>query len=232
MKTSRKVILSVLVVLAVTLSTISASAFVFGAINTASQSTTVSGTNGYPSNLMSGDQWSNMMGNMMGGNWGSPSSAPIPVPTTAQNSILPLIGLITLICAALTGTSGSVYYFAGRPKITLAQPTLNTIVRTPTVNVETPYESVSKTLTVEERKVVDVLTLHNGQYLQKYIRTDTGLSRLKIHRIVSRLAERGIVTLEQAGNTNKVCLSSWLTKQPFSKVNPKENVKQEMVIEA
>ena len=55
------------------------------------------------------------------------------------------------------------------------------------MNVETPYDSVSKTLTTDERKVVDVLTSHNGQYLQKYVRAETGLSRLKIHRIVTRL---------------------------------------------
>jgi uncharacterized membrane protein len=106
------------------------------------------------------------------------------------------------------------------------------MVTAPSVSAETPYDSVSKTLTLEERKVVDVLTLHNGQYLQKYIRTETGLSRLKVHRIVSRLAERGIVTLEQTGNTNKVYLSSCFAKQPFSKINPKENNEQEMVIKA
>jgi uncharacterized membrane protein len=100
------------------------------------------------------------------------------------------------------------------------------------VNVETPYDSVSKTLTVDERKVVDVLASHDGEYLQKYMRTETGLSRLKIHRIVTRLAERGIVTLEQSGNTNKVFLSSWLAKRPFSKINPEESNQQEMVIEA
>jgi uncharacterized membrane protein len=231
MKTNRKIILAVLVVFAVTLSIISASAFVLGAINTASQGATTSGTNGHYPNGMSEDQWSNM-GNMMGGNWGSPSSTQTPVAATAQNSILPLIGFLTLIGAALTGTGGTVYYFAGRPKITPSQPTLNIIANAPSGNVETPYDSVTKTLTIEERKVVDVLTLHNGQYLQKYIRTETGLSKLKVHRIVSRLAKRGIVTLEQSGNTNKVCLSSWLAKRPFSEINPKENIEQEMVIKA
>lgn len=234
MKTNQKALVAVLVVLAVTLLTISASAFVLGAISSASQSKTTSGTNGYYPNGMAGNQWSSMMGNMMNGNSGSPASTSIRVASAAQNSILPLIGLMTLIGAALTGTSGAVYYFAGRPKIALSQsqPTFNTITNTVTAKIETPYDSVSKTLTGEERKVVDLLTLHNGQYLQKYIRTETGLSRLKIHRIVSRLAARGIVTLEQSGNTNKVYLSSWLAKQPFSKMNPKEDNDQEMLIKA
>ena len=230
MKTNPRIILTTLIVLAVTLATISASVFVLGAINDASQTT--SGTNGYPSSWMTGGQWSNMMGNMMGGNWGSPSSTPTPVAATAQNSILPLIGLVTLIGAALTGTGGAAYFFVGRPKIALSRSAVSTIASIPSMNVETPYDSVSKTLTTDERKVVDVLTSHNGHYLQKYIRAETGLSRLKIHRIVSRLAERGIVTLEQSGNTNKVYLSSWLAKQPFSNINPKVNVEQEIVIEA
>ena len=230
MKTNRKAIVAILVVLAVTLTTISASAFVFSAINTAAQTT--SGINGYPSSWMSGDQWSGMMGNMMEGNWGSPSSTTTPVAATAQNTILPLIGLVTLIGAALTGTGGAVYYFNSRPKIAFSQQAASTVSNIHSVNVETPYDSVSKTLTTDERKVVDVLTSHNGQYLQKYIRTETGLSRLKIHRIVTRLAERGIITLEQSGNTNKVYLSSWLAKEPFSKINPIANVEQELVIEA
>jgi uncharacterized membrane protein len=67
-----------------------------------------------------------------------------------------------------------------------------------------------KTLTEDERKVVEVLRGHNGKYLQKYIRNETGLSRLQTHRIVARLAERGIVTLEKTGNTNQVLLADWL----------------------
>jgi len=232
MKTNRKNILALLVILAISLSTISVSLFVFGAINAASQSTTTSGTNSYHSNWLSGDQWSSMMGNMMGGNWGTSTSSQTPVSASAQNSILPLIGLVTLIGAALTGTSGAVYFFTSRPKIAFSHSAVNNVASPPLVKVETPYDSVSKTLTVDERKVVEILTSHNGEYLQKYIRTETGLSRLKIHRIVSRLSERGIVTLEQSGNTNKVYLSSWLAKQPFSKITPKENIEQVMVIKA
>jgi uncharacterized membrane protein len=75
-----------------------------------------------------------------------------------------------------------------------------------------PYESVSKTLTTEERRVLDVLVTHQRRYLQKYIRKEAGLSRLKTHRIIARFAERGIVTLKQSGNTNEVVLSDWLQR--------------------
>ncbi len=237
MKTNRKAILAVIVVLAVTLSVVSLTAFALGAMTTAAASPTASGTNPY--NWMSGDQWGNMMGNMMGGNYGSPSSTPTPVAAPAQNSILPVIGIVTLIGATLAGAIGAVYFFIGQPKIVLTQPQIainpvSTVINTPSENMEAPIDTVSKTLTVDERKVVDVLTAHNGQYLQKYIRAETGLSRLKVHRIVTRLAERGIVTLEQSGNTNKVYLSSWLAKQPFTKIKSeqKSENQKEMVINA
>ena len=73
-----------------------------------------------------------------------------------------------------------------------------------------PYELISRTMTADEKKVMDVLASHNGKYLQKYIRSEIGLSRLKTHRIVARLAEREIVTVKQVGNTNEVAVSDWL----------------------
>ncbi|NWG09241.1 MAG: hypothetical protein HXX80_02845 [Nitrososphaerales archaeon] len=72
------------------------------------------------------------------------------------------------------------------------------------------YDAVIKTLKPDERQVLEVLKSHNGTYLQKWIRKEAGLSRLKTHRIVARLVERGIVTVRVYGNTNEVTLSSWL----------------------
>jgi uncharacterized membrane protein len=74
------------------------------------------------------------------------------------------------------------------------------------------YDAILKTLAEEERKVIQVLKTHNGKYLQKYIRKEAGLSRLKTHRILARMANRDIVTLRKVGNTNEVQLSEWLNK--------------------
>jgi uncharacterized membrane protein len=52
-----------------------------------------------------------------------------------------------------------------------------------------------------------VITAHQGRHLQKYIRKEAGLSRLKTHRIIARFAERGIVSLKKSGNTNEIFLS-------------------------
>ncbi len=71
-------------------------------------------------------------------------------------------------------------------------------------------EVLLKTMTPEEQKVFNVLVAHKGKYLQKYVVKESGLSRLKTHRIVARFAERGIVTVSEFGNTNEILLSEWV----------------------
>src|ERR1700751_3647754 len=68
---------------------------------------------------------------------------------------------------------------------------------------------VLKTLKPDERTVVEVLSMHGGTCLQKFISKESGLSRLKTHRVVAALSERGIVTAEKHGNTNQVTLVKW-----------------------
>jgi uncharacterized membrane protein len=153
----------------------------------------------YPSDWMSG-MWGNI-GGMMGGSQG-----------TTQNPAVPYFGVlfIVLVSIAIFSVGGLVYF--------LAFPEIRTVKSVAAVSAEqlspqnpyTAYASVLKTLTDEERKVIEVLKAHDGKYLQKYIRKETGLSRLKTHRIIMRLAEREIVTLEKSGNTNQVLLAEWL----------------------
>ena len=68
---------------------------------------------------------------------------------------------------------------------------------------------VMRTLKPDERKVVGVLKVHGGTYVQKFITREAGLSRLKTHRIVATLAERGIVQVQKKGNSNDVTLARW-----------------------
>ena len=70
------------------------------------------------------------------------------------------------------------------------------------------FETLLKTLTGDERKVVEVLLAHGGKYSQKYIRTEAELSWLQTNRVVSRLAERGIITLEKDGGLGNVVLTN------------------------
>lgn len=150
---------------------------------------------------------SNTNGNGMGGMMGQ-----TPTPATTANAMLPYYGVLfgAIIAVTVIGVIGVAYYLV-YPQIrtgTAEQPTALTMQ--PNVSTVSAYESVSKTLTEDERKIITVLQSHDGKYLQKYIKNETGLSRLQTHRIIARLSERGIVSLEKTGNTNQVYLADWL----------------------
>lgn len=138
-----------------------------------------------------------------------------PTPTSTTNSILPYYGalfavLIALVVISIIGISYYLVYPQIRTDSALLPPTLNASGTSSTAEATSAYESVARTLTEDERKVVAVLKAHNGKYLQKYIKAEAGLSRLQTHRILARLADRGIVSLERVGNTNQVVLADWL----------------------
>jgi predicted transcriptional regulator len=153
---------------------------------------------------------SNTNGNGYGGMGGMMGQT--PTPTATVNSILPYYGVLfaAIIAITVVGVIGVAYYLV-YPQIrtgTADQPTALTMQ--PNVSTVSAYESVSKTLTEDERKIITVLQSHDGKFLQKYIKNETGLSRLQTHRIIARLSERGIVSLEKTGNTNQVYIADWL----------------------
>ncbi len=136
---------------------------------------------------------------------------------TTTNQLLPYFGVLfaVMISVTIIGVVGLAYYLL-YPQIKFGvapEPTMQTVTNQYVSNAVTPYESVIKTLTDDERKVINVLNAHNGKYLQKYIRKETGLSRLKTHRIIARLAERDVLSLEKTGNTNQVYLANWLQQE-------------------
>jgi len=74
-------------------------------------------------------------------------------------------------------------------------------------------DAVLHVLSEDERKVVETVASGGGEaMLQKDIRWKTGLSRVKVHRVIARLAQRGLVKVEKYYNTNKVVLADWLTE--------------------
>lgn len=143
------------------------------------------------------NMWSHM-GGMMGG--------------TGQSTD-PLLGyfgllFVVLIGAVIVGVSGLVYFLLF-PELKISKTEIRKNV-TQSLEKSAAIESVRKTLTVDESKILEVLENHEGKYLQKYLRKESGLSRLKTHRILARFAKRGLVTLEKVGNTNEVRLADWL----------------------
>ena len=159
--------------------------------------------------------WMSGMWGSMGGMMGQTGTSGVQNPVPAYFGI----AFAVLVGVTVVGVGGLAYYLAfpeirtGALAKTAATPIVKNAVEQPVQGAVTPYASVVKTLTSEERRVIEVLAAHDGKYLQKYIRKEAGLSRLKTHRIVARLAERGIVSLEKTGNTNQVFLANWL-KQP------------------
>ncbi len=120
------------------------------------------------------------------------------------------IGLLIL------GVGGLLYFFI-LPEIKVSpQPSNGAVThpsQSPVAPPSTKVSTLLNTMKPEEQKVLSVLTSHGGKYLQKNISKEADLSRLKTHRIISRFAERGIVTVRPFGNTNEVALSDWLTSE-------------------
>lgn len=74
-------------------------------------------------------------------------------------------------------------------------------------------DAVLRVLKKDERKVIETIVADGGTILQKDIRWKTDFSRVKTHRILHRLAERGIVSSEKYYNTKKITLADWLLKE-------------------
>jgi hypothetical protein len=78
---------------------------------------------------------------------------------------------------------------------------------------ESTFDAVLRILKEDEKKVIETLVAEGGTMLQKDIRWKTGFSRVKTHRILYRLAERGLVSAEKYYNTNRITLANWLMEE-------------------
>ena len=73
-----------------------------------------------------------------------------------------------------------------------------------------PMDVVMRVVKPDERVALEVLKNSGGVCLQKDIAYKTGLSKLKTHRIVARLAERGVIQVRKVGKTNEITVPAWL----------------------
>jgi uncharacterized membrane protein len=114
---------------------------------------------------------------------------------------LVLFSSLLFLSTVLASVVGVIYF--------LVLPEMKTYYSPRNGNGRENTAMVLKTLKPEERSIVNVLDVHGGTYLQKYITKEAGISRLKTHRVVAALSERGIVQVEKYGNTNQVRLAKW-----------------------
>lgn len=139
-----------------------------------------------------------MMDMMMGG-----AMVPAGMPFAPFFTIIPL-AFIAILVIGVAGLSHSMLF----PEIRNVPSSIQ-----PIAQKEQKLSTIMKTLSADEQKVMEVLMTHNGKYLQKYIVKESSLTRLKVHRIHARLAERGIVNIREFANTNEVSIAEWLQKE-------------------
>ena len=114
---------------------------------------------------------------------------------------LVLFSSLLFLSTVLASVVGVIYF--------LVLPEMKTYYTPGNGNGSENTAMVMRTLKPDERSIVNVLDAHGGTYLQKYITKEAGLSRLKTHRLVAALSERGVVQIERYGNTNQVRLAKW-----------------------
>ncbi|HEV2227177.1 MAG TPA: hypothetical protein VGR56_10290 [Nitrososphaerales archaeon] len=159
-----------------------------------------------------GGSLTGIMGQMMGNQ--NAAGMTTAMPGYVWLAIAVFVGL------TMVGIAGVAYFFAV-PEIKTSQVPVSTpgpvsqAKESPTVE----WTSLLRTSKPEERRVLEVLASHGGRYLQKFVVKEAGLSRLKAHRIISRFAERGVVTAVHSGNTNEIALAPWLMKDAVTTGN-------------
>jgi uncharacterized membrane protein len=118
--------------------------------------------------------------------------------------VIPLIGALIIIVF-------SVFF----PKNRTQQDQIVKQIEIPpdSVNKDSALQAVLRVLNPDEKKIIEILaSAQGGSMLQKEIRWKTGLTRVQTHRILMRLLERKIISIEKHYNTNKVTLAEWVTR--------------------
>jgi uncharacterized membrane protein len=77
-------------------------------------------------------------------------------------------------------------------------------------DAERPLDITLRLLSEDEKRVVELLANSGGQMMQKDISYELKLNRVKTHRVLVGLIERGVVTAEKHFNTNMITLANWL----------------------
>ncbi|MAG22390.1 MAG: hypothetical protein CL943_03765 [Candidatus Diapherotrites archaeon] len=99
---------------------------------------------------------------------------------------IPLIASIALIAGA-----GTYYLMTGKVEIKQEALKSNT-------------EVLLQFLNLDEKKLVNLLIENHGKALQAELTRLPGMSKVKSHRIVQRLIDRGVIETDKLGKTNIV----------------------------
>lgn len=137
-----------------------------------------------------------MMSTMMGGNY---SGFFLPI-------VLTTFAIIAMVATAYVMAFPSIKYSAPYEKL-----------EEDSSAVIDPIEIVIRISKPDERNVLKFLRESGGTCYQKDITYKTKLSKIKAHRIIARLAERGIVQVRKVGKTNEISIPPWLKAKSGAK---------------
>ena len=129
--------------------------------------------------------------------------------------VFPEIKRSSSIASSVTAASGA----SAVPSPSPVDPGTGTIVgkgqssaeATPRAGPES-WRTLLRTSKPNERMILELLATNNWKYLQRSLVRESGLSKLKVHGIISRLADRDVLIVEKSGNTNEVKIADWLRK--------------------
>lgn len=81
------------------------------------------------------------------------------------------------------------------------------------LKISTPLNVTLSLLSADEKKIIELLAKSGGQMMQKDISYELKLNRVKTHRVLVGLIERGVITAEKHFNTNMITLADWLSEK-------------------
>ena len=121
---------------------------------------------------------------------------------------------VSIIIVPITFIAVVLGYYVIFPEIKQkGQESLESVEKVPQIQKISSLDTVLKVVGEDERKVVEIIMNAGGTMLQKDIARTSGFSRVKTHRVLYRLAKRGIVTAERYYNTYQISLADWLRQK-------------------
>jgi len=106
-----------------------------------------------------------------------------------------LIAAIPLIASIAVVVGAATYYF------------MSGVMETKEKSLKKNSEILLRFLSPEEKKLVNALIESNGKVLQAEITRLPGMTKVKSHRVVQRLVDRGVIETVSLGKTNIVRFS-------------------------
>jgi len=135
------------------------------------------------------------------------------IPFLQGSSLLRASTLVIIGAAFMFLTIGVVTYSIIFPEIVLDKDQkLNDEEGAPA-----SFEGAMKVLREDEKEVCMAIWKEGGTALQKDVRWATKLSKVQTHRVITRLASRGVITVRKEGGRNRLSLASWLYKNTSDK---------------